>query len=123
MSLADDLAAIKAALDAGPTPGPWHRSPNSRSGFSVTADVEPWTVTEDLDAEGRYGAIEREQDAAYIAACSPDRIARLVEHVERLRDVVATALQAARAVNSGGFPEVEFDVWVEVARAALEGKE
>jgi len=70
MTIQDDLTAIREALDAGPTPGPWSRS---------------------LDLLGIRGDAAQPVcraahilDAAYIAACSPDRIARLVAHVERL---------------------------------------
>jgi hypothetical protein len=101
MTIQDDLTAIREALDAGPTPGPWSRS---------------------LDLLGIRGDAAQPVcraahilDAAYIAACSPDRIARLVEHVERLE---------AALRNSGLLNGADAMGWDTTAiRAALEGKE
>jgi hypothetical protein len=79
MTVQDDLAAIKAALDAGPTPGPWT---SSAWGMRVmdaahgSSQVLIATVATNTRC-GQDGA-----NLAYIAACSPDRIRRLVEHVE-----------------------------------------
>jgi hypothetical protein len=95
----DDIDAIKTSLDAGPTPGPWKYAEGTgfdygSKSYGVSAPSPHHWVVPTLNIPA--------QDAAYIAACSPDRIARIVEHVERLEKVFAT------------FP---------ILRAALEGKE
>jgi hypothetical protein len=90
----DDIRALKEALAAGPTPGPWiddrHekavypytqvRAPNDRGARDVVMDVR-------LSDIGSFcctvGKSEQEWvNAAYIAAASPDRIARLLDRLE-----------------------------------------
>ena len=68
-----DIAVIRDALAAGPTPGEWQRS-----------DAAPFFL---IDAPGRPAMIEIEsgEDADFIAACNPERIARLLDELETLR--------------------------------------
>jgi hypothetical protein len=76
---APDVAAIRAALAQGPTPGPWKHKRhadvmvgglrlchvNAAAKLGIGADVERGDV-----------------NAAYIAACHPERIARLLDALE-----------------------------------------
>jgi hypothetical protein len=80
-----DLAAIKAALEAGPTPGPWIEAGPS---YGKPLPVAYTSVVQDLDDDDDAPSICRDTmdaDASYIAAVSPDRIARIVAELERLR--------------------------------------
>lgn len=65
-----DIAVIRDALAAGPTPGEWQRS-----------DAAPFFL---IDAPGRPAMIEIEsgEDADFIAACNPERIASLLDALE-----------------------------------------
>jgi len=117
----DDLAAIKAALDAGPTPK-WYLRTNRHP----TTDGRAWGWLDAAPPGGSQVQIpgvpvtwergtKSYANATYIAACSPDRIARLVEHVERLE---------AALRNSGLLNGADAMGWDTTAiRAALEGKE
>lgn len=89
----DRFKALREALAAGPTPGPWY------SGYHGT-DVRQGTSPDDygdIVADSSNLVVARAwrrplnepctefANAAYIAACSPDRIAALLAEVERLR--------------------------------------
>jgi hypothetical protein len=128
----DDLAAIKAALNAGPTPGPWATGSSGLVHAPAGVHVCPFPAR--AHSSG---------NAAYIAACSPDRIARIVAHVERLESPVVLSewQQAMRriaeleaALSRYGehevccdqhpeFGRLESDCSCGFAAAALEGKE
>ncbi len=95
VALADDLRVLNDALDAGPTAGPWntaeytdHDGPPSCDDITVQA-VSPRDslVLETLltmdwsENPPRVAGFTREEatsSAAFIAACSPDRIARVI---------------------------------------------
>lgn len=75
-----DIETLKAALAKGPTMGPWLQGIYGGS-------LMPW-ICDDSGVEVARTSLIRAVDddhvlnAEYIAACSPDRIQRLVERVE-----------------------------------------
>lgn len=82
---ADDIAALRQALAAGPTPGPWnacdwawqdHIGDTEACGISVAVGQNE-TVIQTTAMEG-----DSEADVRYIAAASPGRIARLLDALE-----------------------------------------
>ncbi|CAM4133780.1 hypothetical protein [Kerstersia similis] len=84
--MADKYEALRAALAAGPTPGPWKAS---QTGMRIE------------DAEGRLmyeaewrPAESRKANAAHIAACDPETISALLAERDALVD---TANDQARA--------------------------
>jgi hypothetical protein len=89
-----DLAAIKAAIAAGPTPGPWAVNGYARNSLPHIRSAKDGRYVMDAAPRGtkRSGRCRQDTDAAYIAACSPDRIARILAELERWADVVAHAV-------------------------------
>lgn len=106
----DPYKGLRAALAAGPTKGPW-KSMSVRSGYYIESASVPAVVVDTTDEEGRYGAIENEADAAYIAAADPDTIAALLKERDLLREALAD-------IKEGAPP-----YYASIARAALDGKE
>lgn len=98
----DDIRVLRDALADGPTPGPWVDDMESyRSASDVTIYSE---ARGELDyvvnigycgnkmEGGAYIAFDASAiNARYIAACSPDRIERLLAEVERLRGALTAA--------------------------------
>jgi len=91
----DRYERIRAALEMGPTPGPWvpKELPRDmqRDGyrFSISRGGLGWWIAKVThEANGGSGAA----NAAMIAACDPDTIRALIEE----RDQLAAALEAAR---------------------------
>lgn len=76
----DDIRALREALADGPTPGPWEDFPVGH-GSQRVARVNNREVVPPDACELAHEIV----DARYIAAASPDRIARLLAEVERLR--------------------------------------
>lgn len=74
----DRYQPLRDAIAAGPTRGPW-KSMSVRSGYYIQSASVPAVVVDTTDAEGRYGAIANEADAALIAAADPDTIAALLK--------------------------------------------
>lgn len=88
--IADDLAALKAAIDAGPTPGEWAAcGPSFGDPFPrwlsevIAPDDEEGGQTVAHSTEG--AAEDGSADMAYIAAANPARIARLIAALEAAR--------------------------------------
>ena len=82
---APDVAAIRAALAQGPTPGKWAFSDKNPNGIATVACCEHIVIGPDFGEPGNacYGNHSTaEVDAAYIAACHPERIARLLDALE-----------------------------------------
>ncbi len=80
-TLDQDLSAIKAALEAGPTKGEWRSD-----GLPVpTIGTERYAIVESVTADPTWADEQERADAAWIAAAHPDRISRLVAELERLR--------------------------------------
>ena len=82
----DGIKALEAALAAGPTPGPW----TCRDDFDTSA--ESWDLYGREDGRYLIGMVENANghkqnhaNVMLIAAAHPERIARLVAEVKRLR--------------------------------------
>lgn len=76
MNPTPDVVALQAALDAGPTDGPWDWITDERHAGALDhiADLSAAWVFQ--PAQRKLGL--QTTDAAYIAACSPDRITRVL---------------------------------------------
>ena len=96
--LNQDLAALDAALYMGPTPDQWQAlRPDPEGGVTVAGPggvpiAKCCHATSVLDENYAYviGYCEAIANAHFIAACSPDRIRRLLDYIRGL------ALDAAR---------------------------
>lgn len=96
--LTQDLAALGAALYMGPTPEQWQAlRPDPEGGVTVAGPggvpiAKCCHATSVLDENYAYviGYCEAIANAHFIAACSPDRIRRLLDYIRGL------ALDAAR---------------------------
>ena len=82
----DDIRILRTALAGGPTPGPWESLPVGH-GPHYVARVNNREVVPPDACELAHEIV----DARYIAACSPDRIERLLAEVERLREALTAA--------------------------------
>lgn len=88
--MTDDIKAIRDALQAGPTPGPWHAVNRAAYWHEEEGDVRTTDLEDVVGAEfvAPIGNVETTRgqvwlrDAQYIAACHPDRIARLLDALE-----------------------------------------
>lgn len=95
-----DLAAIGAALDAGPTPGEWHR--RGTLGPMSAQHLQGPYVIERQDGNSLahmtgWRTDQQSADAAYIAACHPARIGRLLaDHARLTAERDRLAAEAAR---------------------------
>jgi len=103
-----DLAAIGAALDAGPTPGEWYQGWH---GHDIRQGEKPDDYGQIVsDSAGLFVSEARRRplnepctefaNAAYIAACHPARMARILADHARLtaeRDRLAAEVEALRA--------------------------
>ncbi len=93
--------ALRDALEAGPTPGPWVRQ--SRD----DGKTDPWWIDTHAYAEGpepvwappQYGV--GDEDAAYIAAADPSTIRELLAE----RDALAAVAEAAEEVDGAWYVE------------------
>ena len=87
MTARPDLDALRVLAEAA-TPGPWFVIPQEViRGEGGKASVALIGDTEVRSRSGPAPAPEN-ADAAYIAACSPDRILTLIAEVERLRSLI-----------------------------------
>lgn len=86
------------------TPGPWgHMTDHGQVGDVSTADGQPLLQVQARISDGsnRAHSVERRnRDAAYIAACSPDRILRLISALEKAEWLLDAADDA---LNSNGY--------------------
>lgn len=76
------IAAIRAALKMGPTPGPWRATLGSDQMADPGTTVYHrgyWGVYTDAEGHGNAAA-----DAAYITACQPDAMRAILVHIEAL---------------------------------------
>lgn len=87
------LAQIKAALDAGPTPGPWDAFHKHKyDEWHVSVPLPRGTMRLALFTDGC--PTERPQaDAEYIAACNPSNMRAIVAHI----DAQAAEIERLRA--------------------------
>lgn len=118
IDIAQDLAALDAALESRPTQGPWYATKPEPHGTSVRGPAGvslAWCgCATTVGEEGCYsiGAVEAAANAKFIATCSPDRIRRLIKavreqekEIERLRTRVRNFEEAA--TSEGLRPEAK----------------
>lgn len=82
--MTDDLQILKSALANGPTRGTWYQDSYSKV-FSTETDQREdndFFVCQVPVIAGDTGTVIGQTNQQYIAACSPDRIARLIQRVE-----------------------------------------
>lgn len=91
----DDERIIRETLQAGPTPGPWTVLP-AIAGEQCVSRVNLLEVVPPTGVELARDAV----DATYIAACSPDRIERVLAEVGRLRAELAEVKRDAEHLRS-----------------------
>lgn len=82
------IAEIRAALDAGPTPGPWQKA-TDWSRAAVIQSTEPFkrvVCTGNQNNDDRFGAEDWSGatwvDADFIARCNPENMRAILAHVE-----------------------------------------
>lgn len=102
-----DYAELRAALEIGPTPGPWFV--HGSRGYAVATVGKIRIATDELHIN-----IRPEDDAEYIAACHPEAIRALLAERDALRDAVEALLANPSGMYCDGYPEAE-----RKARAAL----
>lgn len=109
--LTRDLAALDAALYMGPTPDQWQAlRPDSEGGVTVAGPggvpiAKCGHATSVLDENYAYviGYCEAIANAHFIAACSPDRIRRLLDYIRGLaRDAERYRLLRRKVCIVGG---------------------
>ena len=116
-----DIAAIRDALAAGPTSGPWSFTDKAGNGIATVACVEAFAIGHDYGSPGMAcydfhakGSV----DAAYIAACHPERIARLLDALESAQKdaalVRAQALEEAASVAESTICDVHLPTGVRI---------
>jgi len=124
--IADDLAALKAAIDAGPTPGEWvpgdddeYVDPQGVSDIAICS-----VMCMDLGGDKTYfrGPVTN-ANRRYIAAANPARIARLIAALEAARvdaeryRFVRTA-DKVRISSDAARDPVVYDAAIDSARGA-----
>ena len=91
--MTDTTQAIRDALAAGPTPGPWHHKEWGSlilDGGTGSAQVLVATVAVNTRRdEGRH-------NAAFITACHPEAITALLAELDAARDGIEAAVLAGR---------------------------
>lgn len=96
--MTDDIRAIREALEAGPTPGPW----SVYWGRGGTYPLGIATKTQNIvTAIARPASDEGCANAKLMAACNPTAIASILAHVEvveKERDALRAALQDCKLV-------------------------
>lgn len=103
--LIDDVRVLRAALAAGPTPGPWSTISRGSYWSEEEADVRDADGSDVAGAEFVQPIGDNDttrgqlymRDAAYIAAASPDRIARVLCRLEQEQDARRKRLHIAIA--------------------------
>lgn len=102
MTISEDIAELERALEARPTKGSW-----STPAYIIwSGSGDAWAPVH-IQKRGLMVQCKREADASYIAACSPDRIRRVLDalvegesqHLETLSELgmQRTATQVAEA--------------------------
>lgn len=88
MSIQDDIETLRAALAAGPSPGPWTVYGGTFTRGTITAPGGHVCALTSRKANAYQNSTERTKeqmmvDARYIAACEPERIRRLLEQINQ----------------------------------------
>lgn len=101
----DDIKAIRAVLAAGPTPGEWvacgpsFGDPLPRFlNEVVSPDEADGGETVACALQGAEGLADA--DMAYIAACNPERIARLLDALEQAQSALAAERERAAQLDA-----------------------
>jgi len=79
----DQISRIEAALEAGPTPGPWFVS--NLLGFAVASIAKTRIVSDQAPSD------KVEIDARFIAACNPTAIRALLDERGKLLEALTKA--------------------------------
>ena len=89
--MTDDIKAIRDALAAGPTPGPWTwwTSCSFRRLSSDTTRKDGDVLHAAVHRDGVGDVVGTEATKDYIAACHPERIARLLDALEQAQSRLA----------------------------------
>lgn len=137
--MTDKYEAIRKALAAGPTPGPWYvdteenegeygdGGPDSRSGFQSfalfneagsticdTLNSDAAEVEEDYSEEGgsAWDAVGK-RNMEFIAACDPATIASLLADADRARELEADARRLDWLESHGGMIGIDHTAYGE----------
>ena len=82
-----EIEAIKEALAAGPTPGPWIVGKYQRgTTIATVCHVSEFSVGPDGESYDDHGPCKT--DADYIAACSPAAMTAVIAHSEAQRQLI-----------------------------------
>jgi hypothetical protein len=81
----DDIRQLEAALEAGPTPGPWAHAFDFGQIGSVEAEGFPVAQVQQRASSDNE---RRQLTAAYIAAANPVVLRRLLDHIKALEAAV-----------------------------------
>lgn len=88
--MSDPFKALRDALLAGPTPGPWEVDEDDRPGMSWNRHImsSPDTAVCFMAHSGGVDAKRDEATARLIAACDPATIRALLDRVNALEDAL-----------------------------------
>ena len=100
-----NLSTLTALAQAA-TPGPWECSGDSRERSSNYPTYEITTEANAHSGSHRQMLVRRREDAAFIAACSPDVILALVARVNELEAALKTYGQHLDMCQSSSVPSV-----------------
>lgn len=84
--MTDDIAVLKVALEKGPTPKWFTAGREDMQSYSLEGRPFKNLYNDDIAGTSEAARVEGDNsipDSQYIAACSPDRIQRIVALVER----------------------------------------
>lgn len=135
----NNYAELRAAVDAGPTPGPWRSHEHGVGEFLVYRynpildQVAVVFINQDIRYE--TGSMDqRGLDVAYIAAAHPEAIRALLAERDALREAAQAALAYDSAIQScandpnamssfctavGDDLDTLYEAWITKSRAAL----
>lgn len=91
MTLSETIELIEKAIEHA-TPGPWHDAPGTTTGRIVVAP----NTTKAKRRVAALGGPDREANAAYIAACSPDRMREVLAFVRAMEREIAELREALK---------------------------
>jgi len=94
------IERIRAALAAGPTPGPWCIYPETDGTEICAVDLVPGLPIRQVIAHPKHGA-NWIANARLIAACSPANVRELLDEMDRLRGLLCKCDMRTRLVGDG----------------------